>query len=125
MQINLKGLDGVQGPVYVGTGCVFKRQALYGYDPPPKDKKQKPGQSLGMCPSWLCGPRKKGPTKSKPGKGGKKKAQPPTRTDSTIPIFSLEDIEEGIEGINSKQQLSESLLLLSSKVLETDVHVHG
>ena len=30
----MKGLDGIQGPVYVGTGCVFNRQALYGYSPP-------------------------------------------------------------------------------------------
>jgi cellulose synthase A len=30
----MKGLDGIQGPVYVGTGCVFYRQALYGYGPP-------------------------------------------------------------------------------------------
>ena len=29
----MKGLDGIQGPVYVGTGCVFFRQALYGYSP--------------------------------------------------------------------------------------------
>uniref|UniRef100_A0A803P028 Cellulose synthase n=1 Tax=Cannabis sativa TaxID=3483 RepID=A0A803P028_CANSA len=28
--INLKGLDGIQGPVYVGTGCCFNRKALYG-----------------------------------------------------------------------------------------------
>ena len=33
-QINMKGLDGIQGPMYVGTGCVFRRQALYGYEPP-------------------------------------------------------------------------------------------
>ncbi|KAL0369342.1 UNVERIFIED_CONTAM: Cellulose synthase A catalytic subunit [UDP-forming] [Sesamum calycinum] len=32
--INMKGLDGIQGPIYVGTGCVFRRQALYGYDAP-------------------------------------------------------------------------------------------
>ncbi|XP_077223000.1 putative cellulose synthase A catalytic subunit 2 [UDP-forming] isoform X2 [Tasmannia lanceolata] len=31
--INLKGLDGIQGPIYVGTGCVFNRKALYGYEP--------------------------------------------------------------------------------------------
>lgn len=31
--VNMKGLDGIQGPVYVGTGCVFNRQALYGYGP--------------------------------------------------------------------------------------------
>lgn len=30
----MKGLDGIQGPVYVGTGCVFNRQAMYGYGPP-------------------------------------------------------------------------------------------
>lgn len=32
--INMKGLDGIQGPVYVGTGCVFRRHALYGFDVP-------------------------------------------------------------------------------------------
>ncbi|PWA59010.1 cellulose synthase A catalytic subunit 7 [Artemisia annua] len=31
--IIMKGLDGIQGPMYVGTGCCFYRQALYGYDP--------------------------------------------------------------------------------------------
>lgn len=31
-----------QGPVYVGTGCMFRRFALYGFDPPQHDKlKQK------------------------------------------------------------------------------------
>ncbi|KAJ7534832.1 hypothetical protein O6H91_12G006000 [Diphasiastrum complanatum] len=32
--VNMRALDGIQGPVYVGTGCVFRRIALYGYDPP-------------------------------------------------------------------------------------------
>ncbi|KAG5049244.1 hypothetical protein JHK85_010347 [Glycine max] len=32
-QVNMKGLDGIQGLVYVGTGCVFNRQSLYGYSP--------------------------------------------------------------------------------------------
>ncbi|KAK4411596.1 Cellulose synthase A catalytic subunit [UDP-forming] [Sesamum angolense] len=36
--INMKGLDGLQGPIYVGTGCVFRRQALYGYDAPVRKK---------------------------------------------------------------------------------------
>lgn len=103
LQINLKGLDGIQGPVYVGTGCVFKRQALYGYDPPAKDRGTKSGQSMSVCPTWCCGPRKKGPRKAKPTKGGKKKA--PSRTDSNIPIFNLEDIEEGIEGMFFSQKL--------------------
>lgn len=29
----MKSLDGIQGPEYFGTGCVFDRRALYGYDP--------------------------------------------------------------------------------------------
>ncbi|EEC82244.1 hypothetical protein OsI_26423 [Oryza sativa Indica Group] len=30
----LLGLNGIQGPSYVGTGCMFRRVALYGVDPP-------------------------------------------------------------------------------------------
>ncbi|CAK9874927.1 unnamed protein product [Sphagnum jensenii] len=44
--INLKGLDGIQGPVYVGTGCVFRRRALYGYDPPTKEGNKKAIQNI-------------------------------------------------------------------------------
>ncbi|CAL5207064.1 unnamed protein product [Lathyrus oleraceus] len=46
--INMKCLDGIQGPVYVGTGCVFNRQALYGYKPP-TEKRQKTGFSCCCC----------------------------------------------------------------------------
>ncbi|KAM6558075.1 hypothetical protein CsatA_027314 [Cannabis sativa] len=38
---NMRALDGVQGPVYVGTGCMFRRFALYGFDPPQVDRIQK------------------------------------------------------------------------------------
>ncbi|GMH28268.1 hypothetical protein Nepgr_030111 [Nepenthes gracilis] len=31
---NMRALDGLQGPVYVGTGCLFQRYALYGFHPP-------------------------------------------------------------------------------------------
>ncbi|KAM0941545.1 putative 1,4-beta-D-xylan synthase [Dioscorea sansibarensis] len=31
---NMRALDGIQGPFYVGTGCFFRRYALYGFDPP-------------------------------------------------------------------------------------------
>ncbi|KAL8153889.1 LOW QUALITY PROTEIN: hypothetical protein V2J09_011649 [Rumex salicifolius] len=34
---NMRALDGLQGPVYVGTGCMFRRFALYGFDPPNRD----------------------------------------------------------------------------------------
>jgi len=45
----MKGLDGIQGPVYVGTGCVFNRQALYGYNPP--SMPSIPRSSCCCCPS--------------------------------------------------------------------------
>ncbi|KAI0528795.1 hypothetical protein KFK09_001338 [Dendrobium nobile] len=65
--INMKGLDGIQGPVYVGTGCVFNRQALYGYDPPKTEKR--PKMTCDCWPSWCCccccgGSRKKAKSKS-------------------------------------------------------------
>ncbi|CAM6023646.1 unnamed protein product [Sphagnum balticum] len=44
--INLKGMDGIQGPMYVGTGCVFRRRALYGYDPPTKEGNKKAIQNI-------------------------------------------------------------------------------
>ncbi|CAI0394651.1 unnamed protein product [Linum tenue] len=63
--INMKGLDGIQGPVYVGTGCVFRRQALYGYDPPKGPKRPKM-VSCDCCPCF--GRRKK--KLAKPGANG-------------------------------------------------------
>ncbi|CAN1236534.1 Cellulose synthase-like protein D3 [Linum grandiflorum] len=39
--VNMRALDGLMGPVYVGTGCLFRRIALYGFDPPrAKDRKK-------------------------------------------------------------------------------------
>ncbi|RAL54763.1 hypothetical protein DM860_001891 [Cuscuta australis] len=40
--VNMRALDGLQGPVYVGTGCLFRRTALYGFDPP-RNKDYNPG----------------------------------------------------------------------------------
>lgn len=45
----MKGLDGIQGPVYVGTGCCFYRQALYGYGPP-----SLPALPKSSVCSWCC-----------------------------------------------------------------------
>ncbi|XP_059669770.1 cellulose synthase-like protein D2 isoform X6 [Cornus florida] len=49
---NMRALDGLQGPVYVGTGCLFRRIALYGFDPP-RSKDNHP--SCCSC----CFPRRK------------------------------------------------------------------
>ena len=66
----MKGLDGIQGPVYVGTGTVFNRQALYGYDPPVSEKR--PKMTCDCWPSWCCcccGGSRKSKSKKKSGKG--------------------------------------------------------
>ncbi|XP_008786433.2 cellulose synthase-like protein D2 [Phoenix dactylifera] len=52
--VNMRALDGLQGPVYVGTGCLFRRVALYGFDPP-RAKEHQPG-----CCS-CCFPQRKSP----------------------------------------------------------------
>jgi len=88
----MKGLDGLQGPIYVGTGCVFRRQALYGYDAPVK--KKPPGKTCNCLPKWCClwcGSRKN--KKSKPKKEKKKSKN----REASKQIHALENIE-GIEG---------------------------
>uniref|UniRef100_A0A0E0I256 Uncharacterized protein n=1 Tax=Oryza nivara TaxID=4536 RepID=A0A0E0I256_ORYNI len=45
----LLGLNGVQGPSYVGTGCMFRRVALYGADPPRWRPEDDDAKALG-CP---------------------------------------------------------------------------
>ncbi|KAJ1385650.1 Tetratricopeptide repeat-containing domain [Sesbania bispinosa] len=55
-KITMKCLDGIQGPVYVGTGCVFNRQALYGYEPPVSKKRpKKSGCCWPLCCCCSCG----------------------------------------------------------------------
>lgn len=90
----MKGLDGIQGPMYVGTGCVFRRQALYGYDPPAQVKKK---TSACDCLSGWCGGSRHDKVKSKKSNKSENK-KPQARTESSIPMFNLEDIEEGLEG---------------------------
>lgn len=90
----MKGLDGIQGPIYVGTGCVFRRQALYGYDAP--TKKKPPRKTCNCLPSWCClccGSRKK--KKNKTAKTNVKKLP---NLDISKKTLALENIEEGIEG---------------------------
>ncbi|KAL8172181.1 hypothetical protein V2J09_023985 [Rumex salicifolius] len=103
--INLRGLDGIQGPVYVGTGCVFNRTALYGYEPPHKPKPKK-SNFLSSC----FGRSNK---KSKSNKKDKKKSN--KHADPTVPVFNLEDIEEGMEGAEFDD---DKALLMSQMSLE-------
>ncbi|VAH04132.1 unnamed protein product [Triticum turgidum subsp. durum] len=126
--INMKGLDGIQGPVYVGTGCVFNRQALYGYDPPRPEKR--PKMTCDCWPSWCCccccfgggkhrksdkdkkggddeprrgllGFYKKRGKKDKLGGGPKKGSYRKQQRG-----YELEEIEEGIEGYDELERSS-------------------
>lgn len=78
----------------MGTGCVFNRTALYGYEPPHKPKNKKKG----LITSLFGGSRKKS---SKASKKDYDKQRSGKHLDPTVPVFNLEDIEEGIEGIMS------------------------
>ncbi|KAM3401178.1 hypothetical protein ACQJBY_005760 [Aegilops geniculata] len=102
--INMKGLDGIQGPMYVGTGCCFNRQALYGYDPVLTEADLEPNIVVKSC----CGGRKK---KSKSYMDNKNRMM--KRTESSAPIFNMDDIEEGIEGYEDERSM-----LMSQKRLE-------
>ncbi|CAI5512230.1 unnamed protein product [Closterium sp. Naga37s-1] len=85
--INLPGLDGIQGPCYVGTGCCFRRRALYGYDPPkPKNKRNKCGV-LCSCFS-CCGGGGRGD------KGGRK-GRKGDEDEGTLPLYDGEEVGEG------------------------------
>ena len=75
----MKGLDGIQGPMYVGTGCVFNRQAIYGYKSP-SDKKLK--MSWPSCCCCCC-----------------------CSSDSQS-TFDLEEIDEGHELFEEKEEPS-------------------
>ncbi|XVF21523.1 hypothetical protein REPUB_Repub12eG0097200 [Reevesia pubescens] len=122
--INMLGLDGLQGPVYVGTGCVFNRQALYGYDPPVSEKR--PKMTCDCWPSWCCcccgGSRKKSKKKGEKKSllGGllhtkkKKKMGKNYVRKGSAPDFDLEEIEEGLEGYEELEKSS----LMSQKNFE-------
>ncbi|KAG5573209.1 hypothetical protein H5410_062975 [Solanum commersonii] len=117
--INMKGLDGIQGPIYVGTGCVFRRQALYGYDAPKKAKP--PGKTCNCWPNWCCfccksrKKHKKGKTTN-----DKKKIK---GKDASTQVHALENIEEGIEGIDSEKASLMPQIKLEKKFGQSPVFV--
>ncbi|GFP80167.1 probable cellulose synthase a catalytic subunit 9 [UDP-forming] [Phtheirospermum japonicum] len=131
--INMKGLDGIQGPIYVGTGCVFRRQALYGFDAPKKTKP--PGKTCNCLPKWCCfcfrSSKKNRKAKSK--KDNKKKMK---NREASTQIHALENIEEGIEGIESEKaslmpqikfekKFGQSPVFIASTLLENGGVPHG
>ncbi|XP_020582259.1 probable cellulose synthase A catalytic subunit 5 [UDP-forming] [Phalaenopsis equestris] len=120
--INMKGLDGIQGPIYVGTGCVFRRQAFYGFDAP---KVKKPLRRTCNCfPTWCCcfgrtNNNKKKNSKTKQGKMMKT----PKMGENSTPALALMGIEEGIEGNESKKPAIMSEQKLEKKFGQSPVFV--
>ncbi|CAN6177652.1 unnamed protein product [Urochloa humidicola] len=75
--IDMKCLDGIQGPVYVGSGCCFYRKALYGFDPAfsEDDVEDTPAHWTRWC-------------------FGKVKQRVLRRTMSTVPLLDSDDSDE-------------------------------
>ncbi|KAK7277485.1 hypothetical protein RJT34_22498 [Clitoria ternatea] len=78
--INMKCLDGIQGPVYVGTGCVFNRQALYGFEPP---SNKRPKISCCCWPSCCC-----------------------CCSSNSQSMFDVEENDEDLEGFDEQEEAS-------------------
>ncbi|KAJ7945298.1 Cellulose synthase [Quillaja saponaria] len=115
--INMKGLDGLQGPIYVGTGCVFRRLALYGYDAP--SKKKAPSKTCNCWPKWCClcfGSRKKKNANTKEKKKSKHR-------EASKQIYALENIEEGIEGSINNKSSNMSQMKLEKKFGQSPVFI--
>lgn len=84
----MKGLDGIQGPVYVGTGCVFNRQALYGYGPPSMPSIPKSSSSCSWCGCCSCCCLSK-----KPSKDVSELYREAKRDDLNAAIFNLHEMD--------------------------------
>ncbi|XP_048141109.1 cellulose synthase A catalytic subunit 8 [UDP-forming] isoform X2 [Rhodamnia argentea] len=120
--VNMKGLDGIQGPVYVGTGCVFNRQALYGYGPPSMPTLPKPSScSWCGCCSCCC------PSK-KPTEDLSEVYRDSKREDLNAAIFNLGEIDNYDEYERSmliSQMSFEKTFGLSSVFIESTLMENG
>ncbi|XP_022978008.1 cellulose synthase A catalytic subunit 2 [UDP-forming]-like [Cucurbita maxima] len=116
--INMKGLDGIQGPIYVGTGCVFRRVALYGFDAPAE--KKPPSKTCNCLPKWCC--LCCGSRRNKKGKAKNEKKKKTKHREASKQIHALENIEEGIEEL-SIEKLSVSEIKLAKKYGQSPVFV--
>ncbi|KAF5480690.1 hypothetical protein F2P56_001421 [Juglans regia] len=116
--INMKGLDGLQGPIYVGTGCVFRKQALYGFDAPAK--KKPPSKTCNCLPKWCClccGFRKNKNVKTK------EKKKKPKHREASKQIHALENIEEGMNESSTEKSSIMSQMKLEKKFGQSPVFI--
>lgn len=80
LQIDMKCLDGIQGPVYVGSGSCFNRKALYGFDPALAEDDE---DEVPVYRSWWC--------------FGNVKESVLKRTRSAVPLLDSNDSDEETE----------------------------
>ncbi|KAH6793027.1 cellulose synthase family protein [Perilla frutescens var. hirtella] len=125
--VNMKGLDGIQGPVYVGTGCVFNRQALYGYGPSnlPTLPTKSSSSSCSWCSSCCCCCRGKKPAKEKDFAEAYRDAK---REDLNAAIFNLREIDNYDEHERSlliSQMSFEKTFGLSTVFIESTMMENG
>ncbi|CAI0475976.1 unnamed protein product [Linum tenue] len=124
--VNMKGLDGIQGPVYVGTGCVFNRQALYGYGPPSMPTLTKTSSSSSCswcgCCSCCC------PSKKKAELDASELYKDAKREELNAAIFNLHEIDNYDEYERSmlmSQRSFEKTFGLSSVFIESTLMENG
>ena len=111
----MKGLDGIQGPIYVGTGCVFRRQALYGFDAPVEEKP--PGKTCNCWPKWcfFCGGSKRKNSKSNHKQEEETKKKRAKHREASTQVHALDIFEEHRGEYNIwfiRMFLTSSLLML-------------
>jgi cellulose synthase A len=108
-------MDGIQGPVYVGSGCCFNRKALYGFDPAMADDAD--DLETGRR-KWCCfGARERRKQRLK-------------RTMSVVPLLDSEDDDEETEGAKRRRLRSYRAALerhfgLSPLFIESAFGEHG
>ncbi|KAI4323775.1 hypothetical protein L6164_023354 [Bauhinia variegata] len=127
--INMKGLDGIQGPLYVGTGSVFRRQALYGYDAP--KKKKQPTKTCNCWPKWCCcgcccfGKKKKKKLK-KPKHDIKEISLKKVESSESDALMGIEQVSKGVQSRTLpsmpewklEKKFGQSPVLIASTLLE-------
>ncbi|KAK8353547.1 hypothetical protein V6Z12_A05G165400 [Gossypium hirsutum] len=116
--VNIKGLDGIQGPVYVGTGCVFNRQALYGYGLPSMPSLSKSSSSSCSCCGCCscCCPGKRAP------KDPSELYRDAKREELDAAIFNLREIDRSML---ISQRSFEKTFGLSSVFIESTIMENG
>ncbi|GMN43512.1 hypothetical protein TIFTF001_012703 [Ficus carica] len=121
--VNMRGLDGIQGPVYVGTGTVFNRQALYGYSPASLPTLTKPSSSCSWCGCCSCCCPQKKPTKDL-----SELYKDTKREELDAAIFNLREIDNYDEHERSmliSQMSFEKTFGLSSVFIESTLMENG